>query len=248
MSAPGVSEWFVQFEEPSPASRRVFIFPHAGSSVAPFRKWYDLIDRDIDLRVVQIPGSGGRVKEPGFTRMPELVDAITAQMRSLVDLPYVFFGHSLGALIAFETCLALSRHGEPSCDHLIVTGYRAPQMPLRTPLTYTLPDDLFLEKMKTSRMTPAAVFAREGLVNLFLPPMKRNCELGETYRYEGGPALSVPVTALSGVDDDTVTRDELEAWREITSGPATCREFSGDHFFIHDHVDEMTALLTGRFA
>lgn len=248
MIASDVSEWFVPFEPPSTASRRVFVFPHAGSSVAPFRKWYDVIDRQIDLRVVQIPGSGGRLKEPGFTKMPELIEALTAQIQSLMNVPYVFFGHSLGALIAFETCRALSRSGARSCDHLIVAGFRAPQIPRQTPLTYTLSDELFLEKMKTSRMTPPVIFSRPGLVNLFLPPMKRNCELGETYRYDGGSALEVPVTALSGANDDSVTREEVDAWREITSGPATFRELSGDHFFIHDHVDDMTALLTGRFA
>lgn len=230
--------WFAGFEPNTSARFRLFYFPHAGSGVAPFRKWLHRIDGAIDLRIVQPPGRGSRMRELGPTRMAPLVDRLGQHIGPLLDLPFIFFGHSLGALVAYETLRVIERPAE----QLVVAAFRAPHLPLRAAPTYQLSDDDFLDEMRRATATPPQILENEKMVRLFMPALRRDAELGETYRHVPGPPLGVPITALHAARDPSVTRSEMEAWAQHTVAGFDLHEFDDEHFFIFNHIDAIAGL------
>ena len=237
-----VDDWYVCFTNNTSATRRLFYFPHAGSGVASFRKWLDQIDTDIDLRIVQAPGRGSRIREPGATRFPPLINELCIHIKDLSDMPFIFFGHSLGALIAYELARELQRRDARGPEQLMVAASRAPHIPLREAPTHRLCDEDFLIEMKKASTTPLEVLANKKLVQLFLPALKRDAELGETYVYETGDPIDTPITALHALHDSSTTRADLLAWSEHTRDRFEFFEFDDDHFFINKHITSIAGM------
>src|SRR5690348_12875642 len=121
--------------------------PYAGGSTAAFRSWETALADAIELWRVQLPGRGARIAEPPYTRLRPLVRALAQVLQSATDRPYALFGHSMGALLAYEVALALRADGRPPPRRLIVSGHRAPHLPPpRTPI-HQLDDGAFLEEV-----------------------------------------------------------------------------------------------------
>jgi medium-chain acyl-[acyl-carrier-protein] hydrolase len=174
----------------------------------------------------------------------ELAEAILPEL----DKPFAFFGHSMGALIAFELTHQLRKLNQPSPAHLIVSGRSAPHLPDTDPQTHDLPEKEFLEELRRLNGTPAEALDHPELMQLMLPILRADFAICETYSYEDRPVLDCPITALGGLDDANVSREELASWRERTSGAFTMRMFPGDHFYLHTSqsplLETVTALLT----
>jgi medium-chain acyl-[acyl-carrier-protein] hydrolase len=151
----------------------------------------------------------------------------------LDDLPFAFFGHSMGAAVAYEAARRCAADGRPP-RHLFVSGRRAPQLPADWPVTYDLPDAEFVEYLRSLNGTPAEVFDHPELLELMLPLLRADFSVVETYRYLPGPALDCPVTAFGGAGDVEVGRAEVEAWAAQTTAAFAARVVPGDHFFLND--------------
>lgn len=180
---------------------------------------------------MQLPGREGRLREPPFTRIEPLIAALADHL-PFADLPFAFFGHSMGALVAFELARELARRGEPSPRHLFVSGRRGPQVPSREEPLHDLPEPRFLVRLRELNGTPEEVLAHPELMEIILPLLRADFTLHETYDYRPDASLPIGVSALGGVADPEVNRDDLEAWRGETGGPFRLRMFPGDHFFV----------------
>jgi medium-chain acyl-[acyl-carrier-protein] hydrolase len=139
----------------------------------------------------------------------------------------------MGALIAFELTHQLRKQNQPSPVHLMVSGRSAPQIPDEDPQTHDLPEKEFMEELRRLNGTPAEALEHPELMQLMLPILRADFAICETYTYEDRPVLDCPIAALGGLDDANVTREELTAWRERTTGAFTMRMFPGDHFYLH---------------
>lgn len=166
--------------------------------------------------------------------MRHAADAVAA----LPPKPLVLFGHSLGAVVAYETARALSARGmEPAL--LIVSGRRAPQLPpVRAPIAH-LPEPEFIEAVGRLNGTPAGVLENRELLDLVLPSLRADFHLADSYRPEPGPPLEIPVLALRSHDDDHVDEPSVEAWAAVTRGDFQTHAFPGDHFFLNTHAGEL---------
>jgi medium-chain acyl-[acyl-carrier-protein] hydrolase len=187
----------------------------------------------VEVLPVQLPGREARFREPAFTRLAPLVEALAGALRPYLDRPFAFFGHSMGALVAFELARRLRRGTglQPVC--LFASGCGAPQArDTETPI-HTLPAAEFREELRRLDGTPREVLDNEELMDLLLPTLRADFALCETYTYTAGPPLDCPLNALGGLGDDTVSRRELAAWREQTTGPFRLRMLPGNHFFLH---------------
>src|SRR6185369_9129448 len=103
--------------------------------------WATAVPPDIEVLGVQLPGRGSRFKEPLATELSPLLDALALEITRLgEDAPFAFFGHSMGALIAFEVARELRRRGAPLPSHLFVSGHRAPGLPERDAPLHHLSD------------------------------------------------------------------------------------------------------------
>jgi medium-chain acyl-[acyl-carrier-protein] hydrolase len=233
-NAGAVDRW-ISFRKPDPkAQLRLFCFPYAGAGALIFRKWADGLPREVELCPIQLPGRGTRLTEPPFTMLSCLVEALARVLVPLLDKPFAFFGHSLGALIGFELARQIRRQHGVHPVRLFASAGRAPQIPHRTPPIHNLANEEFLAELRRLNGTPRELLDHEELMEVMLPILRADFALYETYLYSNEPPLNCPISAFGGVQDRRVSASDLEAWRSQTSASFSLRMFPGDHFFLKE--------------
>ncbi|HZP66080.1 MAG TPA: alpha/beta fold hydrolase [Rudaea sp.] len=225
------------------APLRLFCFPYAGAGASIFRAWSRDFAHVAEVVGIQLPGRENRFSEPRYTRLGNVVDALVDALGDFADKPFFFFGHSVGALIAFELTRALERHRRAAPFHLAVAGMRAPQLPRRREPLYELDDASFVAKIREFNGIPREVLEHAELMQLVTPLLRDDFAICDTYRYADGPPLRCPLTAFSGDADPDVTVDELEAWSPNTAAEFEYYMFPGDHFFIHPNRPRIVEIL-----
>jgi medium-chain acyl-[acyl-carrier-protein] hydrolase len=173
-----------------------------------------------------------------------LITALYQELLPYLDKPFVFFGHSLGALLSFELARKLSQDCQLEPLHLFVSGRSAPQLPDTRPTTYSLPDEEFVKELRRLNGTPAEVLDQPELLQLIAPTLRADFELCETYEHLTAPPLKCSITALGGLYDEDVPREKLEPWREHTSASFSLKMLPGDHFFLHSSESMLLQILT----
>jgi medium-chain acyl-[acyl-carrier-protein] hydrolase len=230
-TADGISRWFPALKPRPKASLRLICFPYAGAGTAVFRAWPGALNDTIELRVAQLPGRGGRLREDRFERMPPLIETLVENLRPLLDRPFAFFGHSLGAIVAFETARVL-RGCSLAPAHLFVSGKIAPQLPDPAPRIHELPDSEFLRELQKLNGMPQAVLDSKELLEIMLPVVRSDFSLLESYTYEAQAPLGCPITAFGGLQDPRTTEKGLGSWRAETTDSFDLVMLQGDHFFL----------------
>ena len=217
------------------ARLRLFCFPYAGGNAAIFRKWQDAFppSTGVEICPVQLPGRGSRIHEPPFSELSPLVEAAATALQPHFDRPFAFFGHSMGAIIAFETARLLRRTHREEPTRLIVSGRRAPHVPSDEPPTYNLPDDEFVEELRRLNGTPRQVLEHPELMQLMLPLVRADFAVTQTYVHKEEPPLRCPFTVFGGIEDTDAGGESLSRWCELTKGACSVKIFEGGHFFIN---------------
>lgn len=232
-------KWF-QFVRQSPSPRaRLFCFPFAGGGAAAFRAWREILPEEIDLFPVQYPGRGSRVAEAPLAGMDEMVERIREAIRPYLDVPYAFFGHSMGATVCFETARALRRSGDPLPERAFVSARPAPHEPSDRPDRHTMPDAEFLDVLRELEGTPKEFFDHPELIEFMLPVLRADFQLLETYAFREEQPFSFPITALSGVDDPDTPPEKMSSWGRHTTGPFKEISYSGGHFYLEQRAREL---------
>jgi len=227
-----IDSWIVG-RRPNPQARlRLFCFPYAGGPASVFRNWSDGLPTDIEVCPVQFPGRGTRLKEPPFSRLTLLVDALTEALLPLLDKPFALFGHSLGSLVSFELARQLQTNHQTRPVRLFVSAGSAPQIARRGPPIHNLPEKEFLAELSRLKGTPEELLNNKELMDIVLPSLRADFALYESYRYSSELPLNCPISTYGGLSDEKVTQRDLEAWREQTSVSFSIRMFPGDHFFL----------------
>lgn len=188
-----------------------------------------------------MPGRGSRIDESPFRNVDDVLPVFANEIIKLSDKPFALFGHSLGAVIAFETARYLKKNTGFSPIHLFVSGRIAPQTPGMREKTFHLSDDDFIESIKMMGGTPSQLFENKELVELILPALKADFQMVETYRFEPGELLQYPITAFGGLSDRFVSREELCAWGDLTKDKFTAHFLTGDHFFVNTEGQKIVA-------
>jgi medium-chain acyl-[acyl-carrier-protein] hydrolase len=235
--------WLNLYQHNSKASLRLFCFPYAGGAASIFRNWADHLPADIELCPVQLPGRGARMRDAPYVRVSRLITALCQELLPYLDKPFVFFGHSLGALISFELARKLSQDYLLEPLHLFVSGRRAPQLQDTRSTTYNLPEEEFVKELRRLNGTPTEVLDQPELLQLIAPTLRADFELCETYEHLTGPPLKCSITALGGLYDEDVSREQQEPWREHTSASFSLKMLPGDHFFLHSSESMLLQIL-----
>lgn len=215
------------------ADVRLVCFAFAGGAASSFQPWLRSLRAGVELAGVQLPGRENLAHHPFITDFRPLLAAVVTAVRSAIDGPFALFGHSLGALLAFETARALRRERVRQPLALAVAGARAPHVASTEPPLGDAPEEVFLAKMREYGGTPDGVLTREKVARHFLPRLRADHAVFESYRYEPQAPLSVPVLALGGADDRVAPAHLLAGWREQTSATCLIESMPGAHFFIH---------------
>jgi medium-chain acyl-[acyl-carrier-protein] hydrolase len=231
------NRWVCAFA-PQPSARlRLLCFPYAGGGTSIYRSWSAQLPPYIELCAIRMPGREGRFAEPPQRRMDRLLALLIDGVLPYLDRPVAFFGHSLGALVAFELARALRRESLPTPVHVFVSGRRAPQLPDARepdePALYTLPDAELIAELRQLGSAPGEALATPELLDLMLPTVRADLELAETHEYQDGPPLDCPITAFGGLEDEAVTEESIAAWHVHTRHRFALNMLPGDHFFLH---------------
>jgi medium-chain acyl-[acyl-carrier-protein] hydrolase len=223
---------------------RLICLPFAGGGASAFRSWADDLPPTVEVCAVQPPGRETRFRDPPFTRLQSYVSALADSLRPLFDLPVAFFGHSMGALTAFELARELRRRGRPAPSRLIVSGRAAPHLPSRRKPLHTLPDREFRDELKSLGGTPAAVMDNDELMAVFLPTLRADFTAHETYQFVEEPPLDCPMLAVTGESDNVASPADVEEWRRHTQATFQMQVFAGDHFYLQTQRALLLQLLS----
>lgn len=215
-------------ERPGP---RLVCLPHAGGSASFYRDWPAGLP-ELELHAVQYPGRADRIAEDPPTDLLAMAREITEEVAALADRPLALFGHSMGAIVAFEVARQLAERHIP-VRHLFASGARAAHDPSYAPAGLAdADDDAIMHSLTKLSGTHAELLDDPMLRELVLPYVRADFLMFERYGYRPGPLLDCPVTTVNGADDDHVTPARAKRWRELTTGPCTAREFPGEHFYL----------------
>ncbi len=225
---------WVMRPRPNPeAHLRLFCLPYAGAGASVFRTWPDDLPPEIEVCSIQLPGREDRIREAPLTRFPLLVNALAKAIRSYLDRPFALFGHSMGALISFELTHLLHQEYRLGPVHLLVSGHRAPQLPLPRSPIHQLPDAALMEKLRQLQGNRDSALQNPELMEIMRPTIRADFAVCETYVYGPKDPLQCPISAFGGVQDAEIHPEELAAWRDHTRSAFTLRMVPGDHFFLH---------------
>jgi len=228
--------WFVRHKTGSTARARLFCFPYAGGSSITYARWHAGLPPDIEVCAVELPGRGHRMRAvpPLFaTAMQPLVGDLASALDRLFDVPCFFFGHSLGAVLAFACARALRRRSARLPEHLFVSARVAPHRPDPDATASAMSDDELVEMLRRGGGTPAEILAEPELMALFLPIIRADYCLLSSYLHTPEPPLDCPITAFAGTHDDRADPDDVADWRIHTSGAFAVERIEGNHFFVN---------------
>jgi medium-chain acyl-[acyl-carrier-protein] hydrolase len=223
----------IQRRPGSPKIRLVCV-PYAGAGASLFYPWRPSLPDDVELVAVQLPARQDRRRENPWTRIGLIVQNIACELAALPHVPTVLLGHSFGAVVAFELARHLSA-AKAAPVGLVVAARRAPQLRSPLPPSYRLSDAEFIESIHRRYGRPLSMLQDPDVRALALPPLRADLEALETYVYEPGEPLAIPVMVLRGQTDASVSLEEAIAWRELTRQAPDFREVNGGHFFIDTH-------------
>jgi medium-chain acyl-[acyl-carrier-protein] hydrolase len=234
---------FMELRRPPRPTVTICCFPHAGGGSAMFRHYR--VAPDTLLLGVDLPGHAARFGEPLLSTMDEVIAALLPESARL-PAPYLLFGHSLGAIIAFELTRALELIGKGPA-HLVVSGRRPPDVASPREPIASLPDPEFIEAIRRYGGSPDEVLAQKEVMDLALPILRADFAVSESYRYPGGPPVRADLTVLGATDDTAVDPATLGGWARHTCGSFDVRTFTGGHFFVNqNNIGELLSDLAAR--
>lgn len=220
----------------------LYCLPYAGSSASVYVRWKRRLPSWIEVIPVELPGRGRRMVEPLEVTLPALLDRIARDVQPAPGQPFAVFGHSLGAIIAFELAARLEAQGlRPSL--VFASGTGSPAARDRERFAALKTDAELRAELLRLDGTPEHVLADPELMELTLPVLRADFQLAASYAATAGRTLGAPLVALGGASDPTTSSEAIAAWRDQTRGDFAMHMLPGGHFFIHAEEGALFALL-----
>lgn len=241
------ADWFVSARSAGETRLRLLCFPYAGGSASVFHTWARALPPGLEVLAVRLPGRADRWREPPFTRLDDVVDALAAPVARYAGEPFAFYGHSVGALVSFELARRLRRDVGREPDRLFVASCSPPLPDRPLPMLGTL-DDAELRAKLADFGLAADVLAEDELMEVLLPLIRADLGIADGYVDRAGEPLSCPVTAFRGERDAMLPAGEMELWSRSTSGRFALRTVSGSHVFDEPGWREVLRVISGEIS
>lgn len=223
--------------------------PYAGGSATVYARWRKKLDESIKLVPIELRGRGARFNEPFYENLFEAVEDVYHRIHELIqdERPYVLFGHSMGCAIVYELYHKIMQEGAPAPVHLFLSGRSAPHIKRENKERHKWTDQAFIEDILNLGGTRKEIFDTPELCSLFLPIIRADYKMIETYNYLERPPVDVAITVLTGSDDETM-RGDASDWKYCTINSFDSVTFQGGHFFIHECEDEVIQTINSKIA
>lgn len=223
-----------------PTAPTVVAFHYAGGNSRIFAPWQQELPAAVNLLTVQLPGRDERRHEP----LPQDLRQLARECASALQVypgELLLFGHSMGALLAFETACQLHALGKP-VRHLLLSARPAPQLPVRSRRSH-LTNDMLIDELRRLGGTPQELLQNPQLLALVLPVLRADYAMLENYHYQPHPAArQLSATLLAGRQDRLVSPFEVTAWRQVLANDTPLHQFDGDHFYLHQQISALCRL------
>ncbi len=239
-----VSSWFTTYNHSLKNQAKIFAFPYSGAGASVYLQWASYFSQHgIDFIGVQLPGRENRRGDKPLSNLSVLIDHLLSAITPYTHQPFVFFGHSLGALVAFELSRALHKKGLALPKHLFVSAFRPPSLPNPNKALHQLEREAFIDGIRAYGNTPEAVLSNTVLMDMFLPMLRADFALNETYCYKKEAPLSCPITVFKGSEDSFVNPNNMGYWQQETQAKYEEVEYKGHHFFLDEHKQSISQRL-----
>lgn len=215
----------------------MFCFPFAGGGAGAYSSWIKHFQESIVVCPIQLPGREEKITEAPYINMKELIEDLVQEINKYNEYKIILFGHSMGAKIAYEVAKRLELRNTP-VEQLIISGSRVPHILEPNPI-YHLPDEEFKNELGRFDGTPKEILGNKELLNFFLPILRADFTMDETYCISEVVKLSCPILALGGTFDKEANEEAIVKWNEYTKSNFEVSIFEGGHFFIRDKEYEV---------
>jgi medium-chain acyl-[acyl-carrier-protein] hydrolase len=229
-----------------PGRIRLFCFPYAGGGATSYRKWPTVLADEAEIFAIQPPGREERLGEPAYLDLTSLLAELVPRLLPYLDVPFAFFGHSMGALICAEAARTLSTAHGRAPAHLFVSGSQVLYLAQDGTKRYLLPDDELVEGIRELNGTPEELLRHPEMRDILLQLFRADFSVLGTYSYQPGPRLTCPITVLAGDSDPLVSADGLRAWQDMTIAATDIEIFPGDHFYLQSSEASLLAVIADR--
>lgn len=220
----------------------LFCIPYAGGNAWSYRALERSLSPGIALEALELPGRGRRGLEPLCSSLEELADDVFQQIRGrAITGRYALYGHSMGAMLAFLTAHRIRSAGLAQPEALFLSGSDAPAS-RQVRQRHLLPAQQFVAMLHELGGCPPQILEDQEMLEYFEPILRADFKAVETWRRQDQAPLDRPLVVMVGRDDDTTVADAA-AWASETTASCRVHEFSGDHFFILQHWDEIGATI-----
>nr|WP_230416703.1 alpha/beta fold hydrolase [Micromonospora tarapacensis] len=220
-------------------------FPHAGGAASFYHPLARATAGVADVVGIQLPGRQDRRHEPCIDDLPALADAVADALGGCIHRPLAFFGHSMGAVLAFEVAARLERDTGTILRRLFVSGRRAPSR-YRDDDLHRSGDQALIAELRALSGTDSALLDDGELLQMILPAIRGDYRAIERYRYTPGVVVSCPISALVGEEDPRATVGEVSDWAGHTTATFDLHTFPGRHFYLADEINGVATLVRGR--
>ncbi|UED87258.1 thioesterase II family protein [Streptomyces profundus] len=245
--ANGNTDWVRRYHPNPHAPFRLVALPHAGGSASYFFRFAELMAPTAEVLAVQYPGRQDRIADPPLPSVELLADAAHLALRPFADRPLAFFGHSMGAVLAYEVARRFEATDGLVAQGLFLSGRRAPTVH-RTETVHQRDDDGLIAEVVSLSGTDAAVLRDPSIVAMVLPALRGDYTAIETHRHRPGPPLRAPLHVLLGDVDPRVDEEEGRAWAPLSEGPFSLDTFPGAHFYLADHWEAVARRVAAALA
>lgn len=218
---------------------RLFCIAGAGQNSSLFGPWRNHFPEEIEICPVELPGRLKRYSEPPIDKLPDLVALLNKELRPMLEIPFAFFGHSMGSLIAFELARSLRRSKLPQPIHFFASGAPAPQCFRNSTPSFSASDAYFLHQLLAMGMIQPEVAQNSALLQVVLPTLRADFRLTQTYQYRYEPQFTFPISVYYGRQESGL-HGHAAAWQSFTSGSFQLLIFDGDHHFIRYQSKQIT--------
>lgn len=216
----------------------ILCFSFAGGSRYSFHSLKQFCPKDFELIPLDYPGRGLRSSEPLLRNIDDIVADMYHQIAPFIRKPYMIYGHSMGGLVAYKMALFLKSRNERTPDCMLITGCRAPSTWDQKKGLHDLHFDELIIELRNMGGIPEEILQDRDSMMFFEPILRADFSVVESFKYEIGEALDVPIKVITGLNED-ITEEEALRWQDVTSVPLECKRFEGGHFFILDCPDKI---------
>lgn len=222
---------------------KMFCFPYAGGSAAIYYKWKRYSD-DIEIIAVELSGHGKRINERFYDNFDEMIQDCYNMVKEniLPEDEYVFFGHSMGSILAYSLALKMIEEKDKAPRYLFLSGGCPPDKNMYKSI-YELNDEEFIKTILQIGATKREVFENANLRKIFLPILRADFKMINTYKFKKNKKVNCDIVLLNGKNDYAVRCSNLHHWNQFTLGTCEQYYFTGDHFYILDKEEEIMSLI-----